>query len=170
VLANEQKYQKRKKAIYQGRTIYEWEQSLEEVHIWASPPPGAVAKDIVCVITTNHLQLGIKNSLPLYLDEDLGGQCVTKLSWWTFEDGQVHIQLQKMDLASVWPCALYGRATSSTGASLDAIEAQQVQQDLMKERFQQEHPGFDFSQAQFSGAAPDPRKFMGGLDYSKVGR
>jgi hypothetical protein len=30
----------------------------------------------------------------------------------------------------------------------------------MLERFQEENPGFDFSQAQFSGNAPDPKTFM----------
>ena len=34
---------------------------------------------------------------------------------------------------------------------------------LMLERFQRENPGFDFSGAEFNGAAPDPSKFMGGL-------
>jgi hypothetical protein len=34
---------------------------------------------------------------------------------------------------------------------------------LMLERFQAEHPGFDFSGAEFSGSAPDPRTFMGGM-------
>ena len=32
-------------------------------------------------------------------------------------------------------------------------------------RFQEEHPGFDFSGAEFSGSAPDPRKFMGGVPH-----
>jgi hypothetical protein len=79
----------------------------------------------------------------------------------------IHIQLQKVDLASVWPCALRGRFAAS---ELNAVEAQQVQQKIMLERFQAEHPGFDFSQAQFNGSAPDPRKFLGGMDYSKVGK
>ena len=36
---------------------------------------------------------------------------------------------------------------------------------LMKERFAEEHPGLDFSGAEFNGAAPDPSKFMGGIGH-----
>jgi hypothetical protein len=43
---------------------------------------------------------------------------------------------------------------------------QQEQQRMMLERFQKEHPGFDFSGATFSGEAPNPRTFMGGMPTS----
>ncbi len=36
---------------------------------------------------------------------------------------------------------------------------------LMLERFAEENPGFDFSNADFNGAVPDARKFMGGVSY-----
>jgi hypothetical protein len=29
-----------------------------------------------------------------------------------------------------------------------------------------QNPGFDFSGAEFSGACPDPRTFMGGIGYN----
>lgn len=35
----------------------------------------------------------------------------------------------------------------------------------MLERFQEENPGFDFSNAEFNGMVPDPQKFMGGVKY-----
>ena len=41
----------------------------------------------------------------------------------------------------------------------------EVQKKLMLERFGEENPGFDFSGAEFSGGAPDPRNFMGGVKY-----
>ena len=34
---------KRLPYMYQGRKIYEWEQSLEEVHCYIEPPPGVTA-------------------------------------------------------------------------------------------------------------------------------
>jgi len=40
-----------------------------------------------------------------------------------------------------------------------------VQKKMMLERFAEEHPGFDFSGAEFSGSAPDARAFMGGVKY-----
>jgi hypothetical protein len=37
---------------------------------------------------------------------------------------------------------------------------------MMLERFQEEHPGFDFSGAEFNGSVPEARDFMGGIKYS----
>lgn len=34
---------------------------------------------------------------------------------------------------------------------------------MMLERFKEEHPGFDFSGADFNGQVPDARTFMGGM-------
>ena len=50
-------------------------------------------------------------------------------------------------------------------AQLDALAQQEAQKKVMLERFQEEHPGFDFSGAEFNGMAPDPRTFMGGVKY-----
>ena len=67
-------------------------------------------------------------------------------------------------------------------AQLDAFSDAEIRKKMMLERFQEEvsrrgallgaygtllwqHPGFDFSGADFSGAAPDPRSFMGGVSY-----
>lgn len=36
----------------------------------------------------------------------------------------------------------------------------------MLERFQEEHPGFDFSDADFNGKVPEAREFMGGIKYN----
>ena len=55
---------KRLPYMYQGRKIYEWEQSLEEVHCYIEPPPGVTAKMIDCKITSNRLTLGIKGNPP----------------------------------------------------------------------------------------------------------
>jgi len=38
-----------------------------------------------------------------------------------------------------------------------------LQKKLLLERFQEEHGGFDFSDAQINGNVPDPRTFMGGI-------
>jgi hypothetical protein len=39
---------------------------------------------------------------------------------------------------------------------------------IMLERFGRENPGFDFSNAEFNGAAPDPTSFMGGVDHNAL--
>jgi len=69
------------------------------------------------------------------------------------EDGVLHIQLARAEHAATWTSAIAGHEVSF-------VEQQADQRRLMLERFQQEHPGFDFSGAQFSGNVPDPRTFL----------
>jgi hypothetical protein len=38
---------------------------------------------------------------------------------------------------------------------------------MLLERFQAEHPGFDFSGAEVTGAVPDPRTFLGGMRHTR---
>ncbi|CAM9496300.1 unnamed protein product, partial [Phaeothamnion confervicola] len=52
---------------YEGRTVYEWEQSLEEVNIYITPPPGITAGMIDCKIEHRHIRLGLKGAPP-FLD------------------------------------------------------------------------------------------------------
>ncbi|KAK1294332.1 hypothetical protein QJS10_CPA16g00228 [Acorus calamus] len=74
-----------------------------------------------------------------------------------FEDGTMHITLQKRDKGWTWPSPILGQG------QLDPHTADLEQKRLMLQRFQEENPGFDFSQAQFSGSCPDPKTFMGGV-------
>ncbi len=45
----------------------------------------------------------------------------------------------------------------------DPVVEEEVRKRMLLERFQEEHPGFDFSGAEVNGMVPDPRKFMGGM-------
>ncbi|GAB5361759.1 hypothetical protein AAMO2058_000740200 [Amorphochlora amoebiformis] len=158
------KYEKRKKVTFQGRTIYEWEQTLEEVDIYINPPPGVTSRQIVCNIKSDHLEVGIKGA-PLYMDEKLGGLCVKSESYWMIEDGVLHINLQKQKCGDAWM-----GATQHKGHQLNSMEQQEIKQQVLLERFQREHPGFDFSGAKFNGVAPDARKFMGGINTGELNR
>lgn len=170
-----QKAAGRQKYMYQGREIYEWEQTLEEVHIYIKPPkfllpkykdevkknlkPGEEPPKLEVVIKHDHLKIGIKGTNP-FIDEDLAKNCTSDESYWMIEDEELHIQLQKMYKGEVWPAVFKGHE------AMDALTQQEVQKKLLLERFQQENPGFDFSQAEFNGMAPDPRTFMGGVKYT----
>lgn len=48
--------------------MYEWEQSLEEVNVFLSPPKGVTARDIVCDITATHVTLGLRGVADKYLN------------------------------------------------------------------------------------------------------
>lgn len=78
---------------------------------------------------------------------------------WTMDNGEIEINLQKMRKALTWGGCLKGHG------ELDAFSKTEVQKQMTLERFQEEHGGFDFSGAEFNGAPPDPRKFLGGVPY-----
>ncbi|PHJ19286.1 nuclear movement protein domain containing protein [Cystoisospora suis] len=162
----------------QGRLVYEWEQSLDEVHLYLKQPEGIKAKDMDIDITPTSLRVGIRGRPPLFSAPTESTVNVDS-SLWMIEDGELHILLCKMKKGEVWSAALRGH-----GGALDpfsqaiqvrdsvvahercaAAVQQEVQKKMMLERFQEENPGFDFSSATFTGNAPDPRTFMGGISY-----
>ncbi|KAK9846275.1 hypothetical protein WJX81_000693 [Elliptochloris bilobata] len=141
--------------VHQGRTIYEWDQTLSEVNVYVQLPAGLKAKQLYVDISSSHLRIGITPNPP-YLDHDLAGRIRPSDSFWTVDDGVLNLQLCKADKGEPWQCALVGHA-------IDPLRQQSEQKRLLLERFQEEHPGFDFSGAEVSGDAPNPRTFMGGL-------
>jgi hypothetical protein len=57
----------RQSFIHNGQTIYEWEQTLEDVDVYLTAPPGTKAKFIDCKITSNKVTVGLKGNPP-YLE------------------------------------------------------------------------------------------------------
>eukprot|EP00633_Aureoumbra_lagunensis_P008530 CAMPEP_0197322490 /NCGR_PEP_ID=MMETSP0891-20130614/69934_1 /TAXON_ID=44058 ORGANISM="Aureoumbra lagunensis, Strain CCMP1510" /NCGR_SAMPLE_ID=MMETSP0891 /ASSEMBLY_ACC=CAM_ASM_000534 /LENGTH=198 /DNA_ID=CAMNT_0042814913 /DNA_START=26 /DNA_END=622 /DNA_ORIENTATION=+ len=144
---------------HDGRLIYEWDQSLDEVNIYVKPPPGIAADMIECEIKPRRIRLGLRGNPP-FLDEETFGFIVQNESSWTFVDGEITIILTKMRKAETWESALKGRG------QVDPMTKEEIKKKIMLERFQEENPGFDFSGADFNGAVPDPRNFMDGVKYS----
>lgn len=118
---------------HDGRTIYEWEQSLTEVNIYLEPPPEIPSKMFDIVISHKHLRVGIKGAPP-FIDEDTGGPVIPDDSLWTLIDGELNINLQKMNKAEAWDCALMGQS----GNKIDAFTKEETRKKLMLERFQEE--------------------------------
>mmetsp|Transcript_54857 Transcript_54857/g.128243 ORF Transcript_54857/g.128243 Transcript_54857/m.128243 type:complete len:246 (-) Transcript_54857:184-921(-) len=151
---------KRKQYFHQGQLVYEWEQGLDEVNIYITPPPGIKANMFDIQITSDHLTVGLKGNKEKFLNHNLGAKCKHSESYWTLEDTELHITLTKLAKGVPWDAALEGHQP------LDPMTATEVRKDIMRERFQEEHPGFDFSNAEFNGNVPDASKFMGGVGYS----
>ncbi|CAI0540707.1 unnamed protein product [Linum tenue] len=148
--------EKRHSFVHNGNTVFEWDQTLDEVNMYIKRPMEVRPQQFHCVIRSNHLTFGIKGSPP-FLDHDLAHPVKTDCSFWTIEDDIMHITLQKRDKGQMWASPLMG------DGQLDPYAADIEQKRLMLQRFQEENPGFDFSQAQFTGNCPDPRTFMGGI-------
>mmetsp|Transcript_15641 Transcript_15641/g.26073 ORF Transcript_15641/g.26073 Transcript_15641/m.26073 type:complete len:209 (-) Transcript_15641:2294-2920(-) len=148
---------------HEGRLIYEWEQSLEEVNIYIVPPAGLIARDMDIVLSHDRVRIGVKGTPP-FIDEGTGGSVKKDESFWTFADGEVNINLQKAKKGSTWDCALVG--VSGQNTKIDDFTREEAKKNIMLQRFQEEHPGFDFSGADFNGNVPDATEFMGGIRYT----
>jgi len=58
-------------------------------------PPGVSAKILAVTVTTGNVKIGVKGNPP-YLDHDLSAPVKTDECYWTLEDGQLAIQMQKL--------------------------------------------------------------------------
>ena len=116
---------------HQGRKIYEWEQSLEEVHVFIEVPPGVRSKMLDVTISAAHLKVGLKGNPP-FLDEPFQEKANATDSFWTLEDGVLHLSITKGSKGLNWSCLLQGHTVN------DPYTASEVQKSLMLERFQAE--------------------------------
>ncbi|KAJ0718877.1 putative CS domain, HSP20-like chaperone, NudC family [Helianthus annuus] len=148
--------EKRHSFFHGSQKVFEWDQTLDEVNMYINLPTGVPTKLFYCKILSKHVEVGIKGNPP-YMNHDLSSPVKTDSSFWTIEDDVLHITLQKRDKGQTWSSPIQGQG------QLDPYAADLEQKRLMLQRFQEENPGFDFSQAQFSGNCPDPRTFMGGI-------
>jgi len=133
--------------------VYEWDQSLDEVNVYVPVGEGTPARSLAVRIEPNHLSVGMRGSTAL-IDGPLQSACKSEESFWTLNGGELHIQLQKAQRAKPWTGVIQGHES--------AAAADDDQRRIMLERFQEEHPGFDFSGAEFNGQVPDPHSFLGG--------
>ncbi|KMZ75627.1 NudC domain-containing protein 2 [Zostera marina] len=148
--------EKRHSFVHGGKEVFEWDQTIEEVNLYIPLPPGVPKNLFYCKIQSSHMEVGIKGNPP-YLNHKLQSPVKTDSSFWTLEDGTMHLTLQKRNKGLTWSSPILGQGT------LDPLAADTEQKRLMLQRFQEENPGFDFSQAQFNGNCPDPHSFMGGI-------
>jgi hypothetical protein len=85
---------------YEGRTVYEWDQSLSECNIYIQPPAGVTKHMLDVQLTYTHLRVGLKGAPP-FIDEDIFSTIVTEESYWMLSDGELNINLQKMKKGEV---------------------------------------------------------------------
>ncbi|KAF8822202.1 nuclear movement protein domain containing protein [Cardiosporidium cionae] len=149
----------RQPVIVDGVKLYDWKQTIDEVHLFLNPPFGCTVREMDIKIEASKLSVGTKRGTALFKG-DLFSIIDTNDSFWMIEDNELHIQMGKMRKGEVWNCAVKGHP------ELDPVTQQEIQKDIMLQRFQEENPGFDFSSATFSGSAPNPREFMGGISYN----
>ena len=155
---------------HNGQKIYSWEQTLDEVNLFIPAPPNYKAAAFEINIHPQKLQVGLKGHDRYFIDEATFSK-VDKFesSWYLDEDeGEINIVLIKAHRGEVWDAVLHGRSDTTltdSSSKLDPLAQDRERQKLMLEKFQEEHRGFDFRNAEFSGSAPNPRTFMDGVQY-----
>ena len=108
---------------HEGRVIYEWEQSLEDVTVYVTPPPGVVPDMIDCRLTPQHLTLGIRGNPP-FLDEPTGGPIIQKESYFYMSDGELdYAELKAISEAVSGASSTFGGNSANFLAICDSLDA-----------------------------------------------
>eukprot|EP01094_Clydonella_sp_ATCC50884_P003135 TRINITY_DN12416_c0_g1_i1.p2 TRINITY_DN12416_c0_g1~~TRINITY_DN12416_c0_g1_i1.p2 ORF type:complete len:161 (-),score=55.31 TRINITY_DN12416_c0_g1_i1:84-566(-) len=147
-------FQEKAGVLEYERDGYRWTQSVREVMVMVPVPKSTRGRDVVCEIGSKRLKVGLKNATPV-LEGELGGVAVADDSLWALEDDDktegkvIVVTLQKVKAHDTWSAVVKGKD------ELSVVEAEEIKKKQMLEKFQNEHPGFDFSGAEFSGQIPD---------------
>lgn len=166
--------QGRQPFIHEGQVIYEWEQSLEDIIIYIKTPPVLLEKNRELVrqnlkqgekmpklevkFSSDSLYVGILGNPP-YINEKLSGKVRSSECIWELDGDEITFTLPKALKGETFKSAFMGHG------SLNEMQIEEARKKMLKERFQEEHGGFDFSDANISGNVPDPKNFLGGLKY-----
>jgi hypothetical protein len=158
--------------LFNQTKIYSWDQNLDEVNLYIPAPPNQEASSFEIRIEPQRLQVGIRGHDRFFINEETFSKVDThESSWYLDEDEkEIHIVLIKAHRGQVWDRVLLGIDTDEAERkkqdAIDPFLQQKMRKDLLLERFQEEHRGFDFRDAEFNGSVPDPREFLGGVKYS----
>lgn len=135
---------------YNGSTVYEFEQSLDDVTIYILPPPYVTrGNQINCVISANHFKLGLVGHggggggnnhqiCQWFLNEGTYGTVDVDESTWTLEDDDsvstnnnkrssdrrkiIVVTLTKANRGTVWEAALRGNPNAAGEAATNNSE------------------------------------------------
>lgn len=119
----QEKARGRQRFEYQGRKIYEWDQTLDDINIYIEPPkaclkkyeaqvretlkPGESVPKLEVIIKPDRVSIGIKGN-PHFINERLTKLCDSEQSCWLIEDEELHIILHKAFKGELWPCVFEG--------------------------------------------------------------
>ena len=157
---------------------YKWTQTLSDLMMTIPLPPGTKTKMLDVEFTNTKLKVGIKGQPPI-VNADFHKRVIVDDSFWTLEDGDFVLNLQKDNKMEWWKCAMQGdpeintqkvQPENSKLGDLDAETRQTVEkmmydqrqkalglptaeeqqkQDMLK-KFMSAHPEMDFSKAKFT--------------------
>ena len=124
----------------------QWFQTVDEVFVYINVKPGTPSREIKCDIRPRHLKVQVSGEV--LIDGDLTATVRADESIWTLEDKKtINLCLLKSLCGAnrCWKSLLDGQYEA------DPFTFDQMEKKLTLQRFQYEHPGFDFSNAGLSG-------------------
>ncbi len=141
-----------------GRLLYEWEQTLDEVNVFVPTDKALHAtRDLNVLVTGNSIEITSTTKT----DDDVVfpklcffRPTIADESVWTrdAQTGEIHVQVVKCKKAEPWVGAFAAHCDEAPAKRISG----EVRRRMMQSRFQREHPGFDFSEAEFEdGKIPD---------------
>lgn len=162
-----------------GKTeFFTWVQTLSETTVTIPLPAGTKAKMLDIEIKNSSLKVGVKGQTPI-IKGDFHKRIIVDDSFWTLEDGDVVLNLQKENKMEWWKCVMVGDEEINTqkvqpeNSKLNDLDAEtrqtvekmmydqkqkalglpsseeETKQNMMK-KFMKAHPEMDFSQAKFT--------------------
>ena len=140
-----------------GRLLYEWEQTLDEVNVFVPTDATAHAtRDLNVLVTGKTIEIiATKTEVVVFPKLELFRPTIADESVWTRDasTGEIHVQVVKQKKAEPWVGAFAAHCGDEATAKRISEEERRR---MMASRFQREHPGFDFSEAEFEdGKIPD---------------
>lgn len=95
----------RQKHTFEGRVVYEWDQSPSMITIYIAVPPAITRYDLDIKISSRHLWVGKKEKPPFLKEETYAPISEEASGWRLRSSGELQIFLKKERKAE-WPCAL----------------------------------------------------------------
>ncbi|CAK0813328.1 unnamed protein product, partial [Prorocentrum cordatum] len=104
--------------VFDGRTVYEWAQAADAIHVFIRPPPEVGKAHFEIGIEPERLSVGLAGKPP-FLDEEPFGLVNPSMSSWMVDGGELQIVLKKAHSDETWRAALKGHCP------LDAVAEQE---------------------------------------------
>ena len=138
------------------KLIYEFQQDLENLYLNFPFPFAEVKKsDFDIKILPTKLKLGLKGEKP-FLDETFFDLVEVDESLWflDFDLKKISFDLKKTKKNLSWTKIFKNHE------GLNVFQKEELKKQMLKDKFTEEHRGFDFSNSEIEGQIPDARTFL----------
>ncbi len=141
---------------------YTWDQSLDEVDVYIpSPSADKITKKTIPLFRVQHgkLQMHVVMApgITAQFDNALGGHVDGSECFWTTDDdgATLHIVIGKAIKGEPWATVFLDsistqqqQSSSLSGDKMNVSDIESARREMLLQRFEEEHPGFDFTGAQ----------------------